>query len=157
MSAANNLIKEFCQSIGMEPLGFDEQNQRSLSFDDKIVVTFLDDKGDQVTALAFIADSKGNPVILRKLLEQNFIPEAHGGGRFTLEPGTDRVVLTRQWDALTATVPVFSDNLEAFVNSAMQAQTFILDNCDKAPQAAVPTDAPVAAPVDSLAAAYQAI
>ena len=160
MSSANNLVKEFCQSIGMSPLGFDEENQRSLSFDDKIVVTFLGDQADSdlLTALAFIADTNNHPQVLRKLLEQNFLPEAHGGGRFTLEPKTNRAVLCRQWHAGRTPLAEFSENLEAFVNSAMQAQEFVQSNATAPvddPSENASTDAPPA--IDPLAAAYQTL
>ena len=158
MSASDNLVKEFCQSIGMSPLGFDEENQRSLSFDEKIVVTFLGDTNDPelLTALAFVAETKVNNEVLRKLLEQNFLPEAHGGARFALEPKTDRAVLSRQWHAGRTPVAEFSENLEAFVNSAMQAQEFVQANADKQAPAQEPIDkgAPV---IDPLAQAYQTL
>jgi hypothetical protein len=147
MSAADNLIKEFCQSIGMQPMGFDENKQRSLSFDEKVVVTFLNDEADVITALVFVAHL-GKPENMRVLLEQNFLAEAHGGARFALEPRSDRVVMTRQWDGVKTTVPQFSDDLEKFVNSAIKSQDFfnsggIVDT---------PADGEK---IDSLAAAYQ--
>lgn len=152
--ATNNLIKEFCQSIGMEGLGMDENNQRSLCFDDKIVVTFIGDDTDFVTALSFIDEVK-SPDDMRKLLEQNFLAEAHGGARFALEPNTDRVIMARQWNAVKTTVPEFSDELEAYVNSAMQAQKFFADGgavaAPSAPQEGVVNG------TDSLAQAYQSI
>jgi hypothetical protein len=153
--AANNLVKEFCQSIGMEALGLDSDNQRSLAFDDKLVVTFIGGDNDFVTALCFIADSAGHPEVFRKVLEQNFLSEAHGGGRFSLEPTSDRIILTRHWNAVKTTVPEFSDELEAFVNSGMQAQDFINNVVAGVAPPAAKTEQ--GAPVDTLAAAYQAI
>jgi hypothetical protein len=156
MSAANNLVKEFCQSIGMAALGFDEENQRSLSFDEKIVVTFLGDSADSemLTALAFVADTNLNLEVLKKLLEQNFLPEAHGGARFALEPKTSRTVLSRQWHAGRTPVAEFSADLEAFVNSAMQAQAFVEENANSAPAPVATEGAPG---IDPLAAAYQTL
>lgn len=156
-AAANNLIKEFCQSIGMDPLGLDEENQRSLAFDDKLVVTFIGNETDFVTALCFIADSTGHPDILRKALEQNFLAEAHGGGRFSLEPNSDRIILTRHWNAVKTTIPEFSDELEAFVNSGMQAQQFINDVIAGTFDKGANNTTTEGAPVDSLTAAYQTI
>jgi hypothetical protein len=127
-----------------------------LSFDDKLVVTFLGDETDNVTALCFIAESHNRVEVLRKVLEQNFLSEAHGGGRFALEPNSDRVILTRNWDAIKTTVAQFSDELEAFVNSGMQAKDFIeaVVATPEATSAPVDGSAPV---VDSLAQAYQTI
>jgi hypothetical protein len=151
MSTSNNLIKEFCQSIGMEPLGFDENKQRSLSFDEKVVVTFLQDNDESITALVFIGDL-GNPENMRRLLEQNFLAEAHGGGRFALEPNSDRVILTKQWDAVKTSIPEFSDQLEQLVNSCIQCKEFFerggIDSEAKAKESSG---------TDSLAAAYQTI
>ena len=150
-TAANNLIKEFCQSIGMDGLGFDDNRQRSLCFDDKVVITFLGDDGDGITAVCFVAEL-GKPENMRMLLEQNFLAEAHGGARFALEPTQDRVVMTRQWDAVKISVPEFSDNLEAFVNSALQAQEFF----DKGGLAPADTAVPSTSG-DSLSQAYQSL
>lgn len=150
--AANNLVKEFCQSIGMEGLGLDDSHQRSLCFDDKVVVTLLGNPNDDsVTAVCFVAEL-GKPENMRMLLEQNFLAEAHGGARFALEPQQDRVVMTRQWDAVKVSVPEFSDNLEAFVNSAMQSQEFF--NQGGLPE--VDGDIP-SVPVDNLSQAYQSL
>lgn len=152
MSVTNNLIKEFCQSIGMDPMGLDENKQRSLCFDEKVVVTFLGDNGDYITAICFIANL-GKPENMRKLLEQNFLCEAHGGARFALEPESERVIMTRQWDAVKTDVPTFSNELEAFVNSAMQAQSFFNDG--GVPDQAKPADGVPA--TDSLSMAYQSV
>lgn len=155
MSAANNLIKEFCQSIGMEGLGLDEQQQRSLCFDNETVVTFIGDKSDMITALCFISDL-GDPVNMRKLLEENFLPESHGGARFSLEPGTDRVVMSRQWHAVKTDVPEFSNSLEAFVNSAIVAQKYFANGGTPAQESKKETQelAPVK---DTLANAYESV
>lgn len=151
MSISDNLLKEFCQSIGMEPLGFDKDKQRSLSFDEKIVITFLDED-EKITALCYVANVT-KPEDMRKLLENNFLPEAHGGARFALEPHTDRIIMTKQWEAVKTTIPQFSDELEHFVNSAIKCQQYFADGGAPAEK----TEAETAKPVDSLSAAYQAI
>ena len=124
MQAADNLIKEFCQSIGMNPLGLDDENQRSLSFDDKLIVTFIGDQDDSVTALCFIGELKKD-ADMRIFLEQNFMPDAHGGARFSLEPKSDRIVMACRWNALRIDLASFSKDLETFINSGMRAQEFL--------------------------------
>lgn len=152
MSAANNLIKEFCQSIGMEGLQLDAQKQCSLSFDDKVVLTFLsDDVGDVLTCLCYVADL-GSSDNLRQLMEQNFLPEANGGARYSLEPKTDRVVMSRVWSAMKTSVPEFSNAIEAFVNAAMATQKWLHEGGVPA-TAPAKTEAPVAG--DSLSMAHQ--
>lgn len=157
MSAANNLIKEFCQSIGMEGLQLDANKQCSLSFDDKVVLTFLsDDLGDNLTCLCYVAEL-GKPEGMRILLEQNFLPEANGGARYSLEPGTERVVASRVWSALKTSVPEFSNDVEAFVNGAMATQKWLQDGT--IPTSGIPgkNQAPAtASPPDSISMAHQA-
>ncbi|MGL4335299.1 MAG: type III secretion system chaperone [Turicibacter sp.] len=151
MSASHNLLKEFCQSIGMEGLGLDDAKQRSLCFDDKIVVTFVGDDTDVLTALCYIHDLP-KEADMRRLLEENFLPEANGGGRFSLEPKTDRIIITRCWDATRTPVPEFSNDLEALVNAAMQAQKYFeAGGVDSVPK----TDAAIAPA--NLANAYEAL
>lgn len=152
MTATNNLIKEFCQSIGMEGLGLDENKQRSLCFDDKIVITFIGDDNDCITGLTYIHEAK-TPADLRKLLEQNFLAEAHGGARFALEPNTERIIMSRVWNAVKTSVPEFSNDLEAMVNSALQAQKFF-DGGGAIETSKETGDAP---PKVNLADAYQAV
>jgi hypothetical protein len=154
--AANNLVTQFCKSIGMEGIGLDEQGQRSLIFDEKLVVTFLGSDDDTLTALSFLADCAHKPEVMTRLLEQNFLAEAHGGARFALEPKTSRVIMTRSWNAIRTTVPEISDDLEKMVNSGMQAQEFI-EKGEVTSTTTTTPDASNGAPVDSLAAAYQSI
>lgn len=124
MEAANNLVMEFCKSIGMEPLGLDQDNQRSLAFDDKLIVSFIGEKNDGLVGMAYIGDVKKD-ADCRVFLEQNFMPDAHGGGRFALEPESNRVVLTNIWNAARIDVTKFSSELEQFINSGMRAQEFL--------------------------------
>ena len=151
MQAADNLVKEFCQSIGMSPLGLDDDNQRSLSFDDKIIVSFIGEKDDMLTAICYIGDIKKD-ADMRMFLEQNFMPDAHGGARFSLEPKSPRIVLTHTWNAARIDLPTFSKALEGFVNSGMRAQEFL----EKGGNLEAPTPSPVAPQTNvSSLAAYQ--
>ena len=153
MQAADNLVKEFCQSIGMSPLGLDEENQRSLSFDEKIIVSFIGEKDDQLTALCYIGDLT-KEADMRTFLEKNFMPDAHGGARFSLEPKSDRIVMATKWNAQRIDVAAFSKDLEGFVNSAMRAQEFLNQGgISTAPAAA--NEAGAAPASETSLAAYQ--
>ena len=155
MQAADNLVKEFCQSIGMSPLGLDEENQRSLSFDEKIIVSFIGEQDDSLTALCYIGDIKKD-ADLRIFLEQNFMPDAHGGARFSLEPKSNRIVMAAKWNALRIDVTMFSKDLEGYVNSAMRAQEFLDKGGAVAAPATTEDGAPAAgSPAESTLAAYQ--
>ncbi len=124
MEAANNLVKDFCKSIGMDPLGLDEENQRSLAFDDKLIVTFIGEEDNNLVALCYIGDIK-KEADARVFMEQNFLAHAHGTGRFALEPNSDRIVLTSKWRADRIDVPQFSAELEKFIHSGLRAQEFL--------------------------------
>ena len=155
MQAADNLVKEFCQSIGMSALGLDEENQRSLSFDEKIIVSFIGEKDDSLTALCYIGDIKKDSD-MRIFMEQNFLPDAHGSARFSLEPKSNRVVMAAKWNALRIDVSMFSKDLEGYVNSALRAQEFI-DNGGVVPVPEIAEDGAPAngTPAQSSLAAYQ--
>lgn len=151
MSASHNLLKEFCQSIGMEGLGLDDNKQRSLCFDDSIVVTFVGDESDTLTALCYVHDLT-KEADMRRLLEENFLPEANGGARFSLEPKTDRIIMTRYWDATRTPVPEFSNDLEALVNAAIAAQKFFAAGGTNSEAAPAAEGAPV-----NISNAYEAL
>lgn len=145
MQAADNLIKEFCQSIGMSQIGLDEENQRSLSFDEKMIVSFIGESGDKLTALAYIGDI-GKDADMRVFLEQNFLPDAHGGARFSLEPRSNRIVMSTKWDATRIDLPTFSKDVEGFVNSGMRAQEFLAGGGAGSMAAGAPEGAPSTEP-----------
>ena len=150
MQAADNLIKEFCQSIGMSPLGLDEEKQRSLSFDDKIILSFIGEEDDSLVAICFIGNALKD-ADLRVFLEQNFMADAHGGARFALEPKSNRVIMTAKWNAQRIDLTSFSKDLEAFVNSAMRANEFLDKGGALETQTANAESAPAPANESSLA------
>lgn len=158
MEAANNLIKEFCQSIGMSPLGLDEENQRSLSFDEKIIVSFIGEPNDYLVGICYIGDL-AKDADARIFLEENFLADAHGTGRFALEPKSNRIVLTTRWNASRIDKEQFSNELEVYVNSALRAQEFLNKGGSNATQTQSETtstpDANNKVEINNTLAAYQ--
>lgn len=124
MEAVNNLLKELGKHIGLEQLELDEDGQCTLAFDEEIVVTFVADPDGGLNAVSFVGElpESGAESFVKALLEENFLPSNHGGGRFAMEPNSNRVVMVGRWDAQKTDLGFLSAQLESFVNSidAMQ-------------------------------------
>ena len=125
-------IASFCRSIGMGGTRMDDEGQMTLSFSqpndqpgDPLVVTFVCQGSEHIAAVTFIGAIGKNEDKLKTLLEWNFIPLHHGGGRFALQPGSDSLVMVGSWDTTKDTVEEFSKLLEEFVNSGQRGQALL--------------------------------
>lgn len=117
MDVASILFSELGQQIGIETLGFDEEGSCTLAFDDEIVITFLSSE-TLVYAVCYVGDWDGQAAIAAKLLAANFAWKETQGATLAIEPGSNRIVLCRQWVLAELQVGELIEGIEAVVNVA---------------------------------------
>lgn len=111
------LFEEIGAQIGMESLSFGDDNTCSLEFDDNVVLTFV--LADTVLySVAYLGDWNDEPMVARKLLEANFAWQTTNGGTLAVEPGSNRVVLSRSWEGDGLTMQTMMSNIEDMVGAA---------------------------------------
>lgn len=118
MKAQQKLVHFIGQKIGLHDLYLDEDLQATINFGDAIVVTFLSEEGNALTAVSYVADYDADHDRMGKqLLAYNFLPPALGGGKLALDPTANSIILTHTWDACAMDGEAMYSQLEAFVNA----------------------------------------
>lgn len=121
MSTLEILFAELGKQIGIESLAFDEEGSCTLAFDEDLVVTFLA-SNDDLYAVCYVADLQAGSGKAEQLLNANFAWKGTQGATYAIEPGSNRVVLCRQWDASRLQIGQLVSDLEALVNVAEAAK-----------------------------------
>ena len=112
MESSDNLYQELGRKLGLDqPLVADGRS--TLVFDGSVGISFLEDPEGRLNAVLLVSRLRQggeNERALRLLMESNFLPSAHGGARFVLDAGSNKVALVKRWES-TQTDPdqVLSD------------------------------------------------
>ena len=129
MNTLEILFAELGKQIGIESLAFDEEGSCTLAFDEDLVVTFLA-ANDDLYAVCYVADLPEDKHKAIDLLNANFAWKGTQGATYAIEPGSNRVVLCRQWDASSLQIGQLVNDLEALVNVA-EAEKANLSNIEQ--------------------------
>lgn len=145
MQSQQELISSIAQRMGISNAVLDVNRQITIAFDQAIIVTFLAEEDDNLTAVSYVADYEGGDgAIGKELLQYNFLPLVLGGGKLALDPSENIIVLTRSWDATTTDATLIFSELEAFVNSiaAIRIELEKLGSSERVPAIASPMSDP---------------
>ena len=117
----------FMQSIGLGGLKINNEGYVTLEFDKTMAVTFVCQGSDSIAAVCKVGNI-GNKEddYLKNLLKLNFTPTDHGGGRYALEPESDKLVMVNVWNVTKMSVEEFSKFLEDFLNSIEKGQAMFI-------------------------------
>ena len=101
MESAERLYLELGRKLGLDqPLVAD--GRRTLLFDGSIGISFLEDPEGRLNAVLLVSrlgTAQEHAGAMRHLLESNFLPSAHGGARFAIDAGSNKVALVKRWES----------------------------------------------------------
>jgi hypothetical protein len=118
MDTQQGLIDYIAQQIGLQGAKLDENNQVTIAFGESVVVTFLAESDGTLTAVSYVADYQSDAEkIGKQLLQYNYLPSFLGGGKLSIDPSENTIVLTRSWDTSITTNELIFSELEAYVNA----------------------------------------
>ncbi|MDI9331888.1 MAG: type III secretion system chaperone [Alphaproteobacteria bacterium] len=144
MSTANKLLQELGQVIGFPDLNMDQDGKCILAFDEHVVVTFVSDRADALSAFIRVADFKPSDAgVSEWLLSCNFIPNVFGGGRLAIEHESQSIVLMGRWDAARTDLQSLQIDVEEFIKGSEVLRTNLNDftaNQSETSTEATPTD-----------------
>jgi hypothetical protein len=118
MTNSNALIRSLGQRLGLE-LQLGSAQQCAVSFDGDLLMMFLADESDHMTAVAHVMDVGQGPdaaKIAERALLCNFAIQALGGHRLSVDPSDNSLVLTANWNAAACDAATFYADVEWFVN-----------------------------------------
>lgn len=117
VTAQQGLINALTQHLELDDLEFHLEGQCTVTFDDTLWVTFLQEDASQLTALGYIAPFNPDAAELSSFwLQFNFAAYALRGCYVALDAENQAVVLIRSWVADRIDGKSFIDDVTSFVN-----------------------------------------
>jgi hypothetical protein len=104
-----------------------DETSCSIIFDDKIVVTFIASNPDMVNAISVVGELtlENQLPVMREALSRNFQPRQGAQSFFSIDTGSNTLVLITRWDATGLKLDAFYKDIEVFIETVEDCQLFL--------------------------------
>lgn len=132
--SASNLLDQIASRLGLPGLTLKDQDDVTLVLDEDILISFIADENEGLTALSILGDAKPDSAqVVFGLLESSYVQsDLLAGMRLALEPGTHRLLYLLRWESRYADPTLVIEQLEAFANAVDAAQVWLKEGSEAA-------------------------
>jgi hypothetical protein len=132
--SARQLLEKVAVKLDLPGLSLTDQEQVTLVLDEDILISFIADENDGLTALSIVGEvGPDSSQVVYGLLESSYVQsDLLAGMRLAIEPGKHRLLLILRWESRYADPARVIEQIEAFANAVDAAQVWLKEGSEAA-------------------------